>query len=86
MSKETFAVGCGGIGFHNGVVMIDFTGLSATEKDAEGRPAKEMRQRIIMTPDALLETFNNIQGMINKLVEVGVLKKNETPPPAMTPQ
>lgn len=79
MSKETFAVGCGGIGFHNGVVMIDFTGFSTTEKDEEGRPQKEMRHRVIMTPDALLETFNAIQGMMNKLLEVGILQKREGP-------
>jgi len=79
MSEETFAVGCGGIGFHNGVVMIDFTGLSITNKDAEGRPLIEMRHRVILTPDALLETFNAMQGMMNKLLEVGILHKKETP-------
>jgi hypothetical protein len=84
LSKETFAVGCGGVGFHNGVVMIDFLGFSLTEKDAEGRPQKEMAHRLIMTPDALLETFNAMQGMMNKLLEVGILQKREgeAPTPA----
>ncbi len=86
MSKETFAVGCGGIGFHNGVVMIEFTGFSLTGKDAEGRPLKEAAHRVIMTPDALLETFNAMQGMMNKLLEVGILqKRDEAGPGAVAP-
>lgn len=85
MSKETFAVGCGGIGFHNGVVMIEFTGFSLADKDAEGRPLKVPAHRVIMTPDALLETFNAMQGIMNKLLEVGILQKREGAEPGAAP-
>jgi hypothetical protein len=81
MSKETFVVGCEGIGFHNGVVMVDLVGLSTTQKDAEGRPLREPRLRLIMTPDGMLETMNALQGMVNHLVERGVLKRTEGAPP-----
>ena len=82
MSKETFAVKCGGIGFHNGVVMLDFMGFSTTEKDGEGRPLTVMAHRVIMTPDALVDTFNTMQGMMNKLLEVGILQKREGAAPS----
>lgn len=77
MSKETFVVGCQGIGFHGGVLMVDLVGLSTTEKDAEGRPMREPRLRLIMTPEAMLETMNAMQGIAVRLVEKGVLKRNE---------
>jgi hypothetical protein len=60
--------------------MVDFMGFSLTEKDAEGRPLKEMAHRVIMTPDALLDTFNTMQGMMNKLLEVGILHKRDGAP------
>lgn len=75
MVPEVFAVGCNGVAFHNGVVIIDLAGLSATEKDDQGRPQREMRQRVVITADGAVETFNALRGMLDKLVEVGVLKR-----------
>jgi hypothetical protein len=70
-------VGCEGIGFHGGVVLVDLAGLSPTQKDAEGRPLREPRVRLLMTPEGMLETVNAMQGMIARLVEVGLLKRTE---------
>jgi hypothetical protein len=77
MTTENFVVGCEGIGFHGGVVLVDLAGLSPTQKDAEGRPLREPRVRLIMTPEGMLETVNAMQGMIARLVEVGLLKRTE---------
>lgn len=77
MANETFVVGCEGIGFHGGVLLVDMAGLSATQKDAEGRPLREHKLRLVMTPEGMLETVNAMQGMIARLVEVGLLKRTE---------
>lgn len=77
MADETFAVGCSGVAFHGGVVILDLVGLSQTEKDADGKPVRELRQRIIMTAEGMLETYNAISGMMGKLEEVGVIKRKE---------
>jgi hypothetical protein len=79
MSDEKFVVGCEGIGFHGGVVLLDLVGLSTTNKDAEGRPLREPRLRLIMTPDGMLETMNAMQGMVNRLLEVGLIKRADAP-------
>lgn len=76
MFSETFAVGCAGVAFHNGVVIVDLVGLSTTDKDDQGRPARELRQRVILTADGAVETFNGLKSMLDKLVEVGVLKRD----------
>jgi hypothetical protein len=85
--SETFVVGCRGISFHQGVVLIDLDGLSATAKDDQGHPVREFSHRILTTPPGLVEMFNAIQGILDKLVQVGVLTRQEgTVAPQPQPQ
>lgn len=75
--SESFVVGCRGISFHQGIVLIDLDGLSPTAKDDQGHPVRELGHRILTTPPGLVEMFNAIQGILDKLVEVGVLTRQE---------
>ena len=77
IQSEFFVVGCEGISFHNGVVMIDLARLSVTNKDDQGQPQREFSHRLVTTPPGMLEMFNAMQGMLNKLVEVGLLTRRE---------
>ncbi len=77
MAPESFVVGCGSISVYGGVVILDLMGLSPTERDAQGQPLKEMTQRVIMTPQAALETFNAMQGLMNVLEQRGLVKRTD---------
>ena len=77
MHNESFVVGCDSAAFHNGVVILDLAGLSAAERDSEGRPKRELRCRLIMTPQAMLETMGAMQGIAKRLAEIGVLRPGE---------
>ena len=73
--KEIFADGIGQIHFAGGMVRFDFVTLQPQE---EGQaPLPESGMRIIMPPQGFLAVFNSMQQLIDKLVEAGVLKKNE---------
>ena len=73
--KEIFADGIGQIHFAGGMIRFDFMTLQPQE---EGKaPVPEATTRIIMPPQGFLATFNSMQQLIDKLVEAGVLKKNE---------
>ncbi len=73
--KEIFADGIDQIHFAGGMVRLDLMTLQPAE---EGKnPVPESNTRIIMPPQGFLSTFNSMQQLINKLVEAGVLKKNE---------
>ena len=73
--KEIFADGIGQIHFAGGMVRFDFVTL---QPEAEGKaPTPEANLRIIMPPQGFLAAFNSMQQLIDKLVEAGVLKKNE---------
>ncbi len=75
IKKEIFADGIGQIHFAGGMIRLDLVSLQPTE---EGKaPASEAHTRLIMPPQGFLSAFNSMQQLIDKLVEAGVLKKNE---------
>ena len=74
--KEIFADGIGQIHFAGGMVRFDFVTL---QPEADGKaPIPSSNIRIIMPPQGFLSAFNSMQQLIDKLVDAGVLQKNET--------
>jgi hypothetical protein len=73
--KEIFADGIGQIHFAGGMVRFDLVTLQPQE---EGKaPIPEPTLRLIMPPQGFLAAFDSMQQLINKLVDAGMLKKNE---------
>ncbi len=73
--KEIYADGIGQIHFAGGMVRFDFVTL---QPEADGAaPIPEVNERIIMPPQGFLGAFNSMQQLIDKLLEAGVLQKNE---------
>ncbi len=72
--REIFADGIGQIHFAGGMVRFDFVTLQPKEG---GNPTPEVTERIIMPPQGFLGAFNSMQQLIDKLLEAGVLQKNE---------
>ena len=73
--KEIFADGIGQIHFAGGMVRFDFVTLQPGEDGAA--PTPMVTQRVIMPPQGFLGAFHSMQQLIDKLVEAGVLTKNE---------
>lgn len=74
-TKEFYADGIGQIHFAGNMVRFDFVTLQPAE---DGKaPTPQPRMRIIMPPQGFLGAFNSMQQLIDKLVEAGVLQKNE---------
>ena len=76
--KEIFADGLIGLGMDAGIVRIDFSSLSATQKNDEGKPLMEHRQRVVMAPEAFAQTFSAMGRLMDELVRTGVLVLNES--------
>ncbi|WP_096703485.1 hypothetical protein [Magnetospirillum sp. 15-1] len=74
MVSEIFADGVGRVDFVSGVVRIELVSLEPTES---GQGKMEVRQRIAMPVDGFLHSLNTMGDLVNKLVEAGVLKRNE---------
>ena len=74
MKKELYADTIGQIHCTGNMVRFDFAPLQPAE---EGNGTMEVTTRMIMPMDGFLNFFNSMNQMVNKLVEAGVLKKNE---------
>lgn len=74
MVAEVFADGVGRVDFVSGVVRIELVSLEPAES---GQGKMEVRQRIVMPVDGFLHSLNTMGDLVNKLVEAGVLKRNE---------
>lgn len=72
--KEIFVDGIGQIHFTGGMVRFDFVTLQPKEGE---NPTSEVVQRVIMPPQGFLNTFGSMQQLIDKLVDAGVLQKND---------
>ena len=73
--KEIFADGIGQIHFAGNMVRFDFVTL---QPEADGKaPVPQSNVRVIMPPQGFLSAFNSMQQLIDKLLEAGVLRKNE---------
>lgn len=73
--KEIFADGIGQIHFAGGMVRYDFVTLQP-EEDGKA-PVPRANVRIIMPPQGFLATFNSMQQLIDKLLDAGILQKND---------
>lgn len=84
---EVFADGMGEITLSGGMVRIDLICLSATQKDSEGKPELELRQRVVMPPDGFLRSFSAMEDLVQKLIKAGVVKqRDQTDIVATTPE
>ena len=73
--KEIFADGIGQIHMIAGMVRYDFITLQPGEEGKE--PTPESKVRLIMPIQGFLSAFNTMQQLIDKLMEAGVISKNE---------
>ena len=73
--KEIFVDGIGRIHFAGGMVRFDFVTL---QPEVEGKaPVPVVKECVIMPPQGFLGAFNSMRQLIDKLLEAGVLQKNE---------
>ena len=75
MISEVFADGVSEVNIAGGIVRINFVSLSATLKDEKGTPVRELRQRIVITPQGVIELHGAMQQVIEKLIATGLLQR-----------
>ena len=71
--QEFYTDGVGQIQYAAGMIRCNFISL-VPEQDGKNLTAKS-RVRLVMPPQGLLNTFNSMQQLIDKLLEAGVLHR-----------
>jgi hypothetical protein len=82
MQTTVYADGISNITMLEGIVRFDFINITQTDKDS--RTAKTVGS-VAMSVPALLRTYTELSGVLNKLIEQGVVKKTEAQPQAADP-
>lgn len=74
---EIYADGIHEISFGNGVIRLDLYSLSTLDKAADGKPKRDLRQRVVLSPQGFLESLAVMQGMVAKLEQAGIIRRQE---------
>ncbi len=80
MTEELFVDGILGVGFGKGAVRVDLFTMSADAVDANGHPVRERRQRLIMTTEGFIESFNLLADVMEKLQAQGLVPERQPKP------
>jgi hypothetical protein len=85
MQTTIYADGISNITMLEGIVRFELMNITQTAQDA--RTTKTVGS-VAMSVPALLRTYTELSGVVNKLIEQGVVKKTETqqPPAAAATQ
>jgi hypothetical protein len=75
MQTTIYADGISNITMLEGIVRYDLINITQTDKDS--RTVKTVGS-VAMSVPALLRTYTELSGVLNKLIEQGVVKKTET--------
>jgi hypothetical protein len=73
MTPETFADGIGRIGFSEGMVRIEL--VSVADQDKDGKAIRELRHRVVMTPQGFLQSVQAQLNLLRELEEAGVIRR-----------
>ena len=79
MSNELFADRIGEISLTGPVVRIDLASFSVKDKDVEGKPQLEFRQRVVMPVDGFVQSFSLMAQVMQQLEKQGLITRNSSP-------
>ncbi|MBF0482520.1 MAG: hypothetical protein HQK81_01840 [Desulfovibrionaceae bacterium] len=77
--QELYTDGIMQLGFGRGAVRIDWFSICPDKMDQSGQPIREKMLRLITTPQGLVESLQQMQGLLQKLVEAGVVQLPQKP-------
>lgn len=75
--NQVFIDGVFNVGIQDGAVRVDFFQHSPTQKDAEGRPARQFAQRMIMSPSGFLQVYSAMDQLVKQLEERGLVQRKD---------
>jgi hypothetical protein len=65
------------ISITSGIVRVDLYHYTAGPKDKEGRPARELSHRVLLSPEAFVQTYTAFEQVVKQLQEKGLLQRKD---------
>jgi hypothetical protein len=75
MQSELYADSIGEITVSGAIVRLDLVSLSASARDASGKPVPEFRQRVIMSVEGFANSYEIMQKAMHGLIEAGAIRR-----------
>lgn len=72
---ERYVDGIGKIHFLGNVVKFDLFSFAPSDNEKDDKPEPKLVERLVMSPNGFLASYEAMVNMINKLTEAGVLSK-----------
>lgn len=73
--RERYVDGIGKIHFLGQMLKFDFFSFAPTDSDKEDKPEPVLVERLVMSPNGFLASYEAMVNMVNKLTEAGILSK-----------
>lgn len=75
--NQQFVDGVFNVGIQDGAVRVDFFTFSPTQRDSEGKPARQFSERLIMSPQGFLQTYSALDQLVRQLEERGLVQRKD---------
>lgn len=75
MNPELFADRIGEIALTGPLARIDLVSLSVTDRDAEGKPKNEFRQRVVMPVEGFVQSYALMTQVMQQLEKMGLISR-----------
>lgn len=75
--NQVFVDGVFNVGIQDGAVRIDFFQLSPTQRDSEGKSARQFAHRMILSPQGFLQTYSAMDQLVKQLEERGLVQRKD---------
>lgn len=77
MVEDIFIDGASDATVQGTVVRVNLVVSSATERDKDGDPVREVRHRLVMTSQAATELHTRLELALRRLAEAGIVTRKE---------
>lgn len=74
--QEIFTDGLCAVHTTDNIIRMDFMSFQPQMSNSEGRRVCSVKHRVIMTLDNFVDAFNTQQGLINQMIESGLVQWN----------
>lgn len=75
--EQKYCDGVEEISITSGIVRVDFYHYTAGAKDKDGRPPRELSHRVLLSPEAFVQTFTAFEQVVKQLQDKGLLQRRD---------
>lgn len=73
--EQVYADGVEEVSIASGIVRIDLYQFVRGARDKDGRPPKEVSHRVLLSPEAFVQTYSALEQVVKQLEQKGLVQR-----------